>query len=198
MDPQDLGAALDVGNVDDDLAVEATRPQEGRVQDVGPVGRTEHDDPERAGEAVHLDEQLVEGLLTLVVAATHAGATLAASGVELVDEDDAGGELARLAEQVPHASGAHADQRLHELRAGELHERHHGLAGHRLGQQRLAGAGRPGQQHALRRPRPELGELHRVHEVVHDLLQLHDRLLVAGDVLEGRRALRAPLPALHL
>jgi hypothetical protein len=36
-------------------------------------------------------EQLVDGLLALVVAASHAGAALAAHRVNLIDEDDAGG-----------------------------------------------------------------------------------------------------------
>ena len=40
-------------------------------------------------EAVHLDEQLVERLLALLVAERVAAAA-AADGVELVDEDDAG------------------------------------------------------------------------------------------------------------
>ena len=40
-------------------------------------------------EAVHLDQDLVERLLALVVAAAQAGAALAADGVDLVDEDDA-------------------------------------------------------------------------------------------------------------
>ena len=42
----------------------------------------------RGVEAVHLDEQLVERLLALVVAAAEAGAAVAADGVDLVDEDD--------------------------------------------------------------------------------------------------------------
>ena len=39
-------------------------------------------------EAVHLDEQLVERLLALVVAAAEPGAAMTADGVDLVDEDD--------------------------------------------------------------------------------------------------------------
>lgn len=41
-------------------------------------------------EAVHLSQQLVDGLLALVVAATQAGTTLAADSVDLINEDDAG------------------------------------------------------------------------------------------------------------
>ena len=114
---EDLEAAVDVGDVDDDLAVEAAGAQQRRVEDVGAVRRAHDDDPGVAAEAVHLDEQLVERLLALVVALADAGAALAAGGVELVDEDDRRRHLARLAEQVAHARRADADERLDELRA---------------------------------------------------------------------------------
>ena len=53
-------------------------------------------------EAVHLDEQLVQGLLTLVVPAAEPGAAMAADGVDLVDEHDRGRRRLRLLEQVAH------------------------------------------------------------------------------------------------
>src|ERR1700674_177765 len=74
------------------------------------------DDDVRIGvEAVHLDQQLVEGLLALVVAAAQAGAPLASDGVDLVDEHDARRVLLRLVEQVADAAGADADEHLDEL-----------------------------------------------------------------------------------
>ena len=42
-------------------------------------------------KAIHLRQQLVDGLLALVIAAAHARAALAPHGVNLVDKDDAGG-----------------------------------------------------------------------------------------------------------
>ena len=119
---EDLGAPMDVGDIDDDLAVEAPGPQQRVVEDVGAVGRGHDHDARLALEPVHLDEHLVERLLALVVALAHAGAALAAHGVELVDEDDRRRLLARLAEEVAHARGADADERLDELRAGEREE----------------------------------------------------------------------------
>ena len=100
-------------------------------------------------EAVELGEQLVERLLLLVVAAERAGRAAAPERIELVDEDDAGRGLARLLEQIAHARRADADEHLDEFGAGDGEERHPGLAGHRAGEQGLAGAGRPDQQDAL-------------------------------------------------
>ena len=54
-------------------------------------------------EAVHLDEQLVERLLALVVTTAEARAAVATDGVDLVDEHDRGRRGLRLLEQVAHA-----------------------------------------------------------------------------------------------
>ena len=104
VDLEDLGAALAVGAVDDDLAVEAAGTQQRRVEDVGPVGGGDQDDVVLHLEAVHLDEQLVERLLALVVAAAEPGAAVAPDGVDLVHEDDAGAVLLGLLEEVAHAT----------------------------------------------------------------------------------------------
>src|SRR4029078_12442809 len=79
-------------------------------------------------EAVHLDQQLVERLLTLVVAPAEAGAAMAADRVDFVDEDDAGRVLLVLLEHVAHARGADADEHLDKVRARNREERHVGFA----------------------------------------------------------------------
>ncbi len=78
------------GGVDADLPVEAARAQERGVEDVGAVRRRDEDDVGLRVEAVHLDEELVERLLALVVPAAEARTAVTADGVDLVDEDDAG------------------------------------------------------------------------------------------------------------
>ena len=100
-------------------------------------------------EAVHLDEQLVQRLLALLVAERVAAAA-AADGVELVDEDDAGRVAAGILEQPSHARGADAGVHLDEIGAAREEERHAGFAGDRAREQRLAGSRRADEQHALR------------------------------------------------
>ena len=185
MHGQDVQAALEVRDLHRDLAVEAARAQQGRVQDVHAVGGRDQDDVLVLVEPVHLHQHLVQGLLTLVVTAAHAGASMAAHGVDLVDEDDRRGVLLGGVEQVAHAAGAHTHEHLHEVRAGDRVEGHVGLAGHGAGQQGLAGAGRAVQQHAL----GDLGAhglvLARIDQELLDLVELLDGLLGAGDVREG-------------
>src|SRR4051794_20397249 len=197
MDLEDLGAALAVGAIDDDLAVEAAWPQQRRVKDVRAVGGGDQDDVVLHLEAVHLDEQLVERLLALVVTAAEPRAAVASDGVDLVHEDDAGRVLLGLLEEVAHARGAHADEHLDEVRAGDREERHAGLARDGARQQRLAGARRPVEQHALGDPRAERLELLRVLQELLDLVELLDRLVDPRDVAEGdlRRVDGQPLGA---
>ena len=184
VDVEDLAAADAVGPVDDDLAVEAPGAQQRGIEDVRPVGGGDQDDVVLHLEAVHLDQQLVQRLLTLVVPAAHAGAAMAADGVDLVHEDDAGRVLLGLLEQVADTARADADEHLDEVRAGDREEGHAGLAGDRAGQQRLAGAGRAEQQHTLGDARAQRLELLGVLEELLDLVQLLDGLVSAGNVLE--------------
>ena len=66
-------------------------------------------------EAVDLGKQLVQGLFALVVAA-ELGVSGSADGVNFVDEDDCGGNLCRLLEQVADAACTDADEHFHKVR----------------------------------------------------------------------------------
>ena len=90
VDLQDLLASVHVRPIQDHAPVETAGAQQRRIENVGPVGRRD-DDHVRVGiEAVHLDQDLVERLLALVVRAAQAGAAMATDRVDFVDEDDAG------------------------------------------------------------------------------------------------------------
>ena len=178
-------AALAVGPVDEHLAVEAARPQQRRVQDLGPVGGGHQDDAHLGVEPVHLHQQLVEGLLALVMAAHAADAAGLAQGIQFVDEDDAGRLGLGLGEQVPHPGGAQADEHLDELRAAHAEERHPAFAGHGLGEQGLAGARRSDQQNAAGHPAADRGEPSRFLEEFDDLFEFLLGLVHAGDVVEA-------------
>ena len=88
MHAQDLLAALYVRTIDRDLAVKATGAQQCRVQNIGAIGRGDQDDRLAFLETVHLDQQLVERLLALVVTAAQASSALTSHSIDLIDEDD--------------------------------------------------------------------------------------------------------------
>ena len=119
MNAEDAFASLHVGTVDHDAAVESAGTEQRRIQHVGPIGGGDEDDAFVRLEAVHLDEQLIERLLALVVAAAEAGAAMAADGIDFIDEHDAGCVLLALLEQVAHARRADTDEHLDEVRTAD-------------------------------------------------------------------------------
>ena len=199
MDLEDALAAAHVGAIDHHAAVEAAGTKERGIEHVGTVGRGHEDDALGAFEAVHLDEELVQGLLALVVAAAEAGAAMTADRVDLIDEDDAGRALLALFEEVADAGGAHTHEHLDEVGTGDREEGHVGFAGDGAGEERLAGARRAHQQDALGNAAAELLELLGLLEELDDLLQLFLRFLDPGHVLERDLALlRREQPRLGL
>ena len=172
------------GTRHDHAAVEAAGAQQRGIEHVGPVGRGDQDHAFVGFKAVHFDQQRVQRLFALVVAAAEAGAAMAADRVNFIDEDDAGRVLLALFEQVAHAAGADADKHLHEVRTGNGEERNVGFAGDGARQQSLARARRPDQQHALGNAPAELLEFLRVFQELDNFLQLFLGFVRAGDILE--------------
>ena len=185
VDLQDGLAALQVGGLDGNLAIETPGAQQSRVEDVGAVGRRDQNDVGALVETVHLDEELVERLLALVVAAADAAAAVATHGVDLVDEDDGRRVLLGALEELTHAGGTHADVQLHELRTGDREEGGVRLAGDGLGEEGLTRSGRTVEQDAARDARTHLVELVRGGQELADFLELLHGLVLTGDVREG-------------
>mmetsp|Transcript_18918 Transcript_18918/g.38424 ORF Transcript_18918/g.38424 Transcript_18918/m.38424 type:complete len:253 (+) Transcript_18918:1161-1919(+) len=181
----DFESALDVRLVDLDLAVEAPRAQQRRVQDVCAVGAGEHHDARERVETVHLDQQLVQSVLALVVAAREpAAAPCTSHRVDLVHKHDAWCMCTGLAEEISDARGPDADKHLNEVGPADREEGHVRLPSHGLGHQGLASAGRPAQQRALRDLRPQVAELVGVAQELHKLFDLHLGLGESCHVLE--------------
>ena len=197
---QDRGAAAGVGSLDRDPAVETTRAEQSRVKHVCPVGGGEHDHALARVEAVHLGEDLVERLLLLIVAPDpQSRGAAAADGIELVDEDDRRRCRACLCEKVTDARGAYTHDRLHEFRRCNAEERHLGLARDCAREQRLTGARRADQQHALGHVAAQALVLLGLAQKIDHLLELGLHLVDAGDVLEcdrGPLGVVQPGPAL--
>ncbi len=182
---EDGKATGQVGKVHHHLTIEAPGTKQRRVEDVGPVGRRHQDHTGGRIEPVHLHQQLVEGLLAFVVAATHAGTPVPADRIDLVHEDDRRCVRLGLLEQVPHTTGTNSDKHLDEVRPGQRHERNPGLPRHRASQQRLAGARRAEQQHTLGNAGAHRSEAIRVGQKVSDLRQFGHGLVGPGHVGEG-------------
>ena len=80
---------LQIRAIHSDGPVKPPRTQQGLVKDVRPVGGRQDDDARVALEAIKLRQQLVDGLLALIVPAAHTSPALASDRINLIDEDDA-------------------------------------------------------------------------------------------------------------
>ena len=172
------------------LAVETARTQQRRIEHVGTVGRRDQDHAFIGLEAVHLDQQLVERLFALVIAAAETGAAMTADRIDFVDEDDAGRILLCLFEHVSDTRGADADKHFDEVRTRDREERHIGFARDRTRDQRLAGAGRANQKHAARNPSAEALKFSGIAQELDDLLQILLGFVNTRDVFKRDAAMR--------
>ncbi len=149
VDPQDLLPPLQVGAIHQDVAIEAARAKERRVEDLGPVGSGHEDDALLGVKAVHLHQELVQGLLPLVMSPYRVYPPRLPQGIELVYENDAGGLLLSPGEEVPNPSRPHPYEHLDELRTADAEEGDLRLSGHGPRQKRLTTPRWPHQQHPL-------------------------------------------------
>ena len=179
-----LRPLLDVGQSDLYLPVETPRTHERLVENVGPVRGGKNDDARIGTETVHLRQELVQGLLPLIVAADLT-VTFFADGIDLVDEYDAGSLLLGLLEKVTDLGSTHAHEHLHEFGAGHGEEGHVGFTGHGLGQHSLAGTRRANQQDALGHGSTDLLILTGVMEIIDDLRQILLGLVLTGHVVKA-------------
>ena len=185
VEAQDGATAIEVGGVDRDPPIEAAGAEQRRVEHVRAVGGRNHDHGTVGIEAVHLDQQLVEGLFAFLVSADLRAATPAAERVDLIEKDDARCVFLGVLEEVAHARRADADEHLDEVRATQGVVGNLGLARHRAGEERLAGAGGADQQDAPRHACPQLTETAGRLEELDDFLELVLRLVDADHL--GKR-----------
>ena len=83
-----------------DDPVKSARPNECRIQDICSIGGAHDNDPLCCVEAIHLRQQLIQCLVTLIIALCPTPDP--AYCIQLVYEDDCGGSSSRLQSYVKH------------------------------------------------------------------------------------------------
>ncbi|MNQ60834.1 hypothetical protein D3C85_751330 [compost metagenome] len=186
MNLENLFATTDVRQTNYNLTVETARTQQRRVQNIGTVGRGNHDDAVIHLKAVHLNQQLVERLLALVVTTTHASTTMATDRIDFVDEDDAWSVFLGLLEHVANTAGTHADEHFDEVGAGNGEERYFGFAGDGLGDQGFTGTRRTHHQHTARNAATQALEFARIAQELDQFTDFFLGFVATGNVSQGR------------
>src|SRR5215475_11197215 len=140
MQAQDLLAAIQIGPIYQHLTIKTARTEESLIQNFWPIRGRENADAVARIETIHLDEQLIEGLLAFVVPShERCGTARLAQRVEFIDEHDTGSHGLCLTKEVAHTRCPYPHNHLDKLRAAYREERHLGLPRHRTRQQRFPG-----------------------------------------------------------
>ena len=113
---QDLLTTANIRQANHHLAVKTARTQQRGVKNVRTVSRRDNDDTFVTFEAVHLNQHLVQRLFTFIMTTAQARATLAAYGVDFIDEDNARCCLLGLLEHVTHTRCADTHEHFDEVR----------------------------------------------------------------------------------
>ena len=116
MNLQNSLTSCKVGEFGRNASVKTSRSEERRVERFGTVCSCENHNTLFAVKSVHLREELVEGLLALIIAA-YLTVTLFTDSIDLINEHNARSFLVRLTEQVTNLSRTHSDKHLNEFRA---------------------------------------------------------------------------------
>ena len=182
---QNLFATADIRQTDHNLTVKAAWTQQRRVKNVRTVGCRDNDDTFVTLEAVHLNQHLVQRLLTFIVTTAQASATLTAHGVDFIDKDDARSRFLGLFKHVAHAGCTHTDEHFNEVRTGNRKERHLCFTRDGFCQQGFTGARRADHQDAFRDFTAQLLETARLAQVFNQFTNFFFRFVTTGDVGES-------------
>ena len=182
---QYLLTTTDIRQANNHLTVKAAGAQQGRIQHVGTVGCRNNDNAFIALKTVHFNQQLVQGLLALVMTTAETRAAMATHRVNFVNEDNTGRLFLGLLEHVAHAGGTHADKHFYEVRTGNGEKRHLGFAGDGLGQQGFTGTGRAHHQHAARNTTAKTLEFAWVAQKLYQLLHVFLGLIDTRHIGKG-------------
>ena len=110
--------------------------------------------------------------------------TLAANGVDFIDEHDAGGLFLGLFKQVTDLCGTTANKHFHKLRTGHREERYVSLASNSLGQHGFTCTGRAYKQKALWHGCTDFRIFLGIVKVVYDFLKVLFCFINALNIIE--------------
>ncbi len=111
--------------------------------------------------------------------------TVAAYGVDFVDEDDGRRALSGLGEKIADAAGANSDEHFDKFAAADGEEGDRCLSGDRLADESLAGAWGACQQYPLGYLRAQFGELFGILQEFHNFSKFLLGLCGPGHVIES-------------
>ena len=156
---ENLFATANVWQTHNHLTIETTRAQQRLVQHVGAVGCCNNDHTGIGFKSVHLNQQLVQGLLALIVTAARAGTAMTTHCINFIDKNNARRMLFRILEHVTYTRCTNTHKHLNEVGTRDAEERNPSFTGNCLSNKSLTRSRRAVEQNSARNLRTEGLEL---------------------------------------
>jgi hypothetical protein len=135
---QDTFSPSDVRSWYDNVPIEPPWTEQRGIQYIRPVGSGDENNSLVGLESIHLDQQLVQRLFPLVIAAAEAGSAVTPNRVNFVDKYDARRVLFALNEKVADSGSSDTDKHFYKIGTADAEERDSGFARDGTSQQGLA------------------------------------------------------------
>src|SRR5690606_10345829 len=113
-----------VGEIDHHATVKASGSEQCFVEYIGLIGRGQYNDTFATRKAIHLSEDLIEGLFLFARSTDCHRSTRATDSVEFVDENNRRRVFTRLLEKIAYPCSANPHNHLDKLRRAHGKERH--------------------------------------------------------------------------
>ena len=177
-------SAFDIRTIHRNTPVKSTWPQQCGVQYIRTVGRGHQDDTLVGLKTVHLNKQLIQCLLSLIVPAAKTSATMTAHRIDLINKNNAWRVLFTLFEQVANTRGTNANKHLHKIGTTYGEKRHVGFSSHCTREQGFSGSWRPHQQNTLWNSTSQFLKLLWFAQELNNLLEFVLWLIYTGNILK--------------
>ena len=184
MDFEDLLAIFESRETDRDSTIESSWTQECLIEDIRAIGRCHDDDIGIIIESIHLREDLIERLFTLIMATTDTRASLLSDSIDLIDKYDRRRFLTSLLKEVSYTRGSDTDEHLDELRPRYREKWYFTLSCDGTSKKCLTSSRRSLEEDTARDLRTEVLILRRILQEVDDLDQICFLLIRSGHISE--------------
>ena len=182
---QDCLASLQIGGFNRNLSVKTARTQQGGIKNIGTVCRRDEDQVRGVVKAVHLNQQLVEGLVAFIRTATITRTAVTTDRIDLIDEDNRGSNFLCAGYKITHTRSANTDIHLKEFRTCNGEEGSLGFTRNSLCQQGLTCSRRTVEEHTSRNACTDLAELLGGNQELANFFKFLNGLVFTGHVSEG-------------
>jgi len=143
---QDTFSPFDIRPWYYNVPIEPPWTEQRGIQHIRPVGSSDENNSLVGFESIHLDQQLIQRLFPLVIAATEAGSAVTPNRVDFVDKDDARRVLFALNEKVTDSGSPNTDEHFYKIGTADAEERDSRFARDGPSQQGLASSRGPHEQ----------------------------------------------------